>query len=365
MAQFTVLRSEQAVAWEDVLRRTLQHDFYHTSFYHALNECHGDGTAHLFVYTAEPYRIALPLLLRPLEHIPGLATAGGDWQDATSVYGYAGPVASDTELPASVLAGFRRALREALEDLRVVSVFSRLHPLLSQADWLTGLGECRKLGRTVSIDLTLSPEEQFRQYRTNRRWEINKIKRLGVCCREDTESRHTPEFLALYYDAMRRLGAADVYFFNPAYLEALVSHPDTHLFIALYEQKLISAGLVTMCKGIMQNHLTATHRDFVKLSPQKLLIDTARLWGTEQGLHVYHLGGGVGSREDDLFHYKTGFSKRRHAFQTWRWVVMPELYSRLWEARARHEERQGRQSVSPEFFPAYRAPTGPKEIVTV
>jgi hypothetical protein len=66
---------------------------------------------------------------------------------------------------------------------------------------------------------------------------------------------------------------------------------------------------------------------------------------------VLHLGGGRGGAEDSLFRFKAGFSDRRHAFATWRWVVRPEAYERLCAAR--------RAAGGPEppagFFPAYRA----------
>jgi hypothetical protein len=360
MPHFSVLRVEQQAQWEDVIGRSFQHDFYHTPSYHALAERNGEGTSHLFVYTEAPYGIALPLLLRPLEGIPGLETAGAGWQDATSVYGYAGPVASHADPPAPVQEGFRRGLRDALRELRVVSVFSRLHPLIPQAGWLAGLGECQTLGRTVSIDLTLPGDEQVRQYRPNRRREVNKLRSLGVTCREDPDGRHAPDFIELYYDSMRRIGAAGLYFFNRAYLEDLLSHPDTRLFVGFFEQKPVCAAVTMVCDGILQYHLAGTDREFVKLSPLKVLIDGLRVWGAERKLRVCHLGGGVGAREDDLFHYKTGFSRRRHDFQTWRWVVAPAIYNRLHGVKAEQDEREGRHCVSPQFFPAYRAPTAAK-----
>jgi hypothetical protein len=361
MPQFTVLRTDQHAQWEDILGRSFQHDFYHTPSYHALAERNGEGEARLFVYSEGSYGVALPLLLRPLEAVPGLEAAGAGRKDATSVYGYAGPVASHPDPPAAVRENFGRALRDALRDLGVVSVFARLHPLIPQAGWLAGLGECQTLGRTVSIDLTLPPDEQVRQYRTTRRQDVNKLRRMGVTCREDADGTHTRDFIDLYDDAMRRLGASDLYFFDRAYLEDLASHPDTHLFVSFFEQKPICACLVTVRAGILQHHLTGTHREFVKLSPFKVLVDTSRVWGTARGLRVCHLGGGVGAREDALFLFKAGFSPRRHDFQTWRWVAAPDVYNRLRDVKAEQDEREGRHCVSPQFFPAYRAPTAPRE----
>src|SRR5579871_5145735 len=126
------------------------HDFYHLPQYHALAERSGEGRALLFHYTDGEYSIALTLLIRSLDNIAGVHPSR-DWQDATSVYGYAGPVASHCEVPAPVLRNFQERLRERLLEMNIVTVFSRLHPMLGQQNFLRGLGDCRTLSQTVSI----------------------------------------------------------------------------------------------------------------------------------------------------------------------------------------------------------------------
>lgn len=357
MPQLDMLRPASATSWLEVLARCPGHDFFHTPSYHAIAERHGEGEAYLFVFEDAPHLLALPLLLRPVHAVPGLDYLVGNWQDATSVYGYAGPIASHAVLPPSACAGFRDALREALQNLHIVCAFSRLHPLLPQASILDGLGECQTLGPTVSIDLQCSPAEQVRAYRRSLRQEIQKLHDLGVIGREDPERKHLAEFIELYYDAMRRLSASEMYFHDPAYLTELGMHPDTRLFVCDYEDKVIAAGLVTVYQGIMQYHLAGTHRDYLKLSPLKVLIDATRLWAAEQGLRICHLGGGVGAREDNVFLYKAGFSRRRHDFQVWRWVVNPAAYQSLCAAREADNTRLGLRPTSADYFPAYRTPS--------
>ncbi|MBV9999230.1 MAG: aminotransferase class I/II-fold pyridoxal phosphate-dependent enzyme [Verrucomicrobia bacterium] len=87
-----------------------------------------------------------------------------------------------------------------------------------------------------------------------------------------------------------------------------------------------------------------------------LIFDAVRLWANEAGARVFHLGGGVGASQDSLFHYKAGFSDRRHDFAIWRWVVQPGLYRELCARRARVHELQGLEPASPDYFPAYRCP---------
>jgi sugar O-acyltransferase (sialic acid O-acetyltransferase NeuD family) len=349
-----VLRSAQEREWNDVLAKVAQHDFYHRAEYHRLAEERGEGTAHLFAYHDGPYTIALPLLLRRVE-----ASNGGAWCDATSVYGYAGPLASHAEIPASVRRGFQTALREALGGRRVVAVFSRLHPLIPPAGILAGLGECRPEGETVSIDLTIPSPEQWSQFRASLRTRINKLQRGGLLCRRDAEKRHLREFTDIYHQTMRRVRAGPAYFFEPEYFSRLASGlgPALELFVVTWDGVVIAGGLFTLCDGIVQYHLGGTSDAFVKLGPTALLFDTVRRWAIDRGARVMHLGGGVGSKEDTLLHFKAGFSERRHTFETWRWVTEPGAYRELCEGNARLNLEDGVQRVSRDYFPQYRCPT--------
>jgi hypothetical protein len=359
MAVLRTLGSAQHDQWMDVLQRTFQYDFYHLPEYHALAEEQGEGKAVLLVYEEGNDLIAVPFLLRPVEAVSGLARAGEGWQDATSVYGYAGPVASRPHMPPATLRGFRAALTEALQEQRVVSVFSRLHPLIAQQAWLSGLGEVVPVGPTVSIDLTLPVDAQRAQYRRGHKYDLNKLRRLGLTCLYDQGREHKDEVVQIYLETMGRVDAAEEYFFDQRYFDRLVScsPQNVHLFVCQLEDQVICGVFFLWCNGIVQAHLGGTRTEYLKLAPIKLVIDTARLWATEQGAHALHLGGGVGAKEDSLYRFKTGFSDCRHEFAIWRWVLAPQVYDQLYQARTRWSEQRGLPLASSGYFPAYRCPT--------
>jgi hypothetical protein len=361
MTRLHLLQPEQRAEWMDVLKQSFQHDFYYLPAYHALAEEQGEGRAHLFVYREGNDFVAIPLLLRPIEAAPGLARVGEGWWDATSVYGYAGPIASHADLPASVLRNFRSALREALQERHIVAVFSRLHPLILQPELLSGLGECTPMGQTVSIDLTLPVDVQRARYRKNHKRDINKLRRLGVTCLHDQDGAYLNEFINIYYENMHRLNASGKYLFEHSYFEKLASTLESrvHLFVCSLESKAICGGLFLLCDGIVQYHLGAARNDFLELAPMKLLLDAVRLWANRHEAHVFHLGGGVEAQEDSLFHFKAGFSDQRHEFAIWRWVLLPDIYDPLCQEKAQWNKRNGLKPVSAEYFPAYRCPTVP------
>lgn len=354
--RFRVVPAAQEQDWNGVLARVARHDFHHLAQYHRIAEERGEGRAHLFAYHDGPYTIALPLLLRPVE-----ASGREAWSDATSVYGYAGPLASHAGMPASVVRSFQKGLTDALAARRIVTVFSRLHPLIPQRGMLAALGECRPEGETVSIDLTRSPEEQWARYRPSTRARIGKLRRAGLVGQRDRDKRHLAEFVDIYHQTMRRVKAHHSYLFEPEYFSRLASGlgEALELFVVTRDGAVVAGGLFTICGEIVQYHLGGTCDAFLKLGPMSLLFDTVRLWASEEGARTMHLGGGVGAREDSLLHFKKGFSDRRHVFSTWRWVVEPDAYRSLCDRSDRRNAELGAPSTSCDYFPRYRCATAP------
>ena len=351
-----ILGTNDSAEWLAVLERARQHDFHQLPQYHRVAEQRGEGVAQLFVYGEDDCTIALPLLLRPIEP----AEPDG-WQDATSVYGYGGPVASHDTLPPGVARNFQSALAEELARRRVIAVFSRLHPLIAQDEILAGLGECPANGHTISIDLTVPDEVQRAHYNRSCRTSVRKLRALGFTGFHDREKRYLPEFVSVYLETMRRAGAQSSYFFDEAYFNLLTRElaEVSHLFVVLKDGEVAAATLCTICDGIVQDHLGGTRDAFLKFSPDRLVVDTERLWAREMGARVFHLGGGVGAQQDSVFRYKAGFSDRRHTFQTWRWIIRPEVYEALSASTARRHAAKGLRAVSAGYFPAYRCPTTP------
>jgi hypothetical protein len=353
-----MLRPEQNEEWIDVLMHSQEYDSYHLPQYHAMAEDRGEGEAWLFVYRESGYCIAIPLLLRSIATVWCHAETGDGWRDATSVYGYAGPVVSHSDVPLSVLLRFRSALREAFVERRVVFAFSRLHPLMSQAGLLAGMGRCVVMGKTVSIDLTLSLSMQRAGYRKDYKRQVNKLRRLGVNCFHDQEKMHLEEFIEIYHETMHRVEACEPYLFDHSYFERLTSTMGSHvrLFICQWKDRVISGGLFLRCGGILQAHLVGSRDADLAQASTKLLIDTARLWANDHGSDVIHLGGGVGAQEDSLLFFKTGFSNRMHEFRVWTWTILPDVYAQLSHEREACLEKNGVWPSCTPHYPMYRCP---------
>ncbi|HEY1008837.1 MAG TPA: GNAT family N-acetyltransferase, partial [Daejeonella sp.] len=289
--------------------------------------------------------IALPLLKRKIE--------GTEYFDCTSVYGYAGPISNVpfSELEDRMIAEFAVAFESFLLSEKIVSVFSRLHPLLNQDILLKRLGGLHTTGKTVAIDLTGPYELQVQNYRRAIRMKINQLRRKGFVVREANCSSELRSFVKIYIQNMIKVNASESYFFDEDYFKNLLNAEDfdSKLLLAYYNNEITSGLILTCSDNIMQTHLAATSNDFLHDAPMKLLFDEATIVGRRLDMKYLHLGGGVGGKEDSLFVFKSGFSNLFFDFKTWRYIANEPVYNQLVEERCKNKEFEH------VIFPLYRS----------
>jgi Acetyltransferase (GNAT) domain len=337
------LLAPTAPEWAEALERA-SHDIYHVPEYVVL-DARGSGGAPTAFWYAEGSRVLLlPLVLR--------AVPGTTLSDVVSPYGYSGPVSDAGPADTDFWHRACLAMVDTLSAHGVVTAFVRLNPLLPvPLDALGRVGLVKQHGETVSVDLSLSVEEMWRKTRRGHRKEINQARRAGVDVVVDEWDR-LGEWAVTYYDNMRRVGAAEYYFFPVEHLVALheALGDRMHLALTVASGEVIGGHVFFEYRGIVQSHLGSASRDGLECHSDKLLDDEMRRWTKRRGNSVYHLGGGLGGRDDALFWYKTGFSDRRHPFHTWRVVTDPAAY----DAIVRQKGASLDSDLMSGYFPAYR-----------
>lgn len=195
-------------AWQDALQDIVHFDFYHTYDYHQ-SEKHQDDLSCLIHYEANGDKILLPLILRNLEQ------SGDQLQDATSVYGYAGPLARCNHQ--GTIQSFATELSSLLKSFNVVSLFTRLHPVLENQEIISSLGSIEEAGSTISIDLTEPVDIQRMKMRRETKYKLNKLRKAGVECHKLDWTTYGQEFISIYEETMHRLNASKRYFFPEKY----------------------------------------------------------------------------------------------------------------------------------------------------
>jgi hypothetical protein len=340
---FTALIPASDARWNSVLAG-VEHDFYALPSYAEFCARRSAGRAVAFVFQDPELRLLVPLLLLPLGAAAGAAC------HASCPYGYPG-IAIDRGPPRpAALARALQALRASLRAQGVASAFLSLHPMFELP--LSALEQAGTLvahGQTVSVDLAADLEHSWAELRPTHRRHIQAACRAGFTAQLGWE--RLDEYQECYRQTMQRVGAAEQYVLGRDYVEGLRGALGGHLQLwsVLQGGRVACAGLFSELNGIVQYHLGGTRDEFLAASPMKLLFDAVRRWGHERGNRVLHLGGGLGGQADALFHFKAGFSGRRHKFHTLRLIADPALFAERCRAAGVPERADGR-------FPPFAAP---------
>jgi lipid II:glycine glycyltransferase (peptidoglycan interpeptide bridge formation enzyme) len=338
--------------WNRFMRLIGHFDFYFTYYYHFLSKKEDEKPV-LIAYREAGTVIALPLLLRDIE--------GTSYRDATSVYGYAGPLCkTDNGDPLTFdTSRFKTELQRFLLNNKIVSVFTRLHPYICyQEHLLSDIGTIISPGSVVNIDLTLPVDIQRQKYSSRLKTYINKARRLYSIV-EGKEENQIEEFIEMYYENMRRVEAEDYYFFDKRYFYQLMISSFFKVELLLCSDtrtgELIGGAMFVKTDKIVQYHLSGCKEEYLSLNPIKLLIDEMRIRATAENYTYFNLGGGKGVKRDSLFRFKSSFSKDFKPAQFWKYIVNREVYDQL-VAEAKKPLTETR-NVETDFFPTYRQRT--------
>jgi hypothetical protein len=306
-----------------------------------MSASHESGVARAILVEEGERNFLLPLTLRG---IPG----GG--RDATSPYGFPGPIGKGLECPAFLSAAFRE-VRGVLAAEGIVSLFVRFHPLFNPVV-PDGIGFVASHGDAVTIDLSHPAETLWGQTRKNHRRQIVRSILEGHTVGLDDSEEAFGVFKSLYRATMRRVDAPAFYSFDDGYFEGLRCAMGNRMRLAVVRvgNDVAAAGLFIEEDGIVQYHLSGTDDRYERFSPTKILTHFMTGWAKERGNRWLHLGAGNRQPNDALLHFKSGFSPLRHPFRTLRVVLDAAEYRRLSIGRQLSSDPDRLDS----YFPAYR-----------
>jgi hypothetical protein len=337
--------------WLGVLER-IPHDVYHLPEYAEFSARHEGGTPCAFYVKSSRRELLIPLLIRPL---PAEIGPPSDWKDATSPYGYPGPIATppyDRDWIQQSVNTFHQLAKEN----RILTAFLRLHPLRGiPHEVMMAAGSTVLHGDVVYIDLTRTADEIWADTCTNHRRNIKRMLEAGFSETIDDWSSYS-SFAALYRATMERVSASPFYFFSDAYFRDLREMLPAHLHLSTIRAphgEIAAAGLFTLTNGLVEYHLSGTAAAFRHHAPSKLMLDAVRRWAKTTDAVLMNFGGGIGGRGNALFEFKAGFSGSRAAFHTVRMIFDAPLYAALtWNGN----ERRSSPRCDTGFFPVYREP---------
>jgi hypothetical protein len=251
--------------------------------------------------------------------------------DVITPYGYGGPVGRN-------LREFWRAYDEWCRARGVVTTFVRFHPLYANAR--EALIRVEPLAPTIAW--RLDQADLAAGMHLNHRRAVRKAQKAAVSV---TSGPGVGGFVPLYEETMRRAGASPFYFFGAAYWESLECAGVVR-FDAQLDGDVVASALCLASPPWLHYHLGASSDEGRRIGAMHLLFLEAATWASERGYERFHLGGGVGGREDSLHEFKRRFDPVGLVAAAVGKAVHDETaYARL----TRDEGLEG-------FFPAYRRP---------
>jgi hypothetical protein len=340
-----IISFAQTEEWDALVRSFSNYDIYYlTGYVHAF-QIHGDGEPMLVYYEGDGLRGLYVCMKR--------TTAFEGVYDTITPYGYGGFLL-EGEATAERMQCLWSEYVAKMREMHVVDNFVRYHPVLANAAPMKLCSEVIDLGKTIAIDLT-SEEVIWTNFHTKNRNMIRKAEKNGVEIHHAQNWSLFHEFIKVYNESMDRDHAEEYYYFDEAFYRSI--HEDLagqyEMFYATYQGQIIAMSIMLYANGRMHYHLSGSLTEFRTLAPTNLLLYKAALWGCEQGFKTLHMGGGVGSGEDNLYKFKAGFNKLAdYTFSIAKQVFDEEMYQKLVEERAGRDPKFDRTSG---FFPVYRA----------
>ena len=330
--------------WDVTVRSFAEHDVYYLSGYVKAFHIHGDGDPYLLYYEDNGLR-AIYVYMRRKTVLEGVF-------DSVTPYGYGG-VLFEGDTSEANLQAFWAAYLKKMDEEHIVDSFVRYHPVLKNAVPMKAVSNVVDLGKTVAFDLT-SPDVIWDNIISKNRNMIRKAEKNGITIEHGKGMDLLDKFTEIYNATMDKDHAEEYYYFKRPFYESIDCdlQGNYEMFYAMYEGRPIAMSIMIFANGRLNYHLSGSDIEYRNLAPSNLLLYKAALWGYEQGCKTFHLGGGVGSGEDNLYKFKAAFNKNSdYQFSIGKEIFDQEKYDELVALRAQQDPNFNLES---KFFPLYR-----------
>ena len=336
---------EQAQQWDETVKGFAEYDVYYLSGYVKAFYIHGDGDPFLLYYEGQGLRAIYVYMRRP--------TAIEGVYDSVTPYGYGGVLFEGDTSEANLQAFWKEYLAK-MEEEHIVDNFVRYHPVLKNTVPMKAISNVIDLGKTIAFDLT-SPEVIWENIISKNRNMIRKAEKNGIEIHHGKDLDLFKDFRRIYNATMDKVNADEYYYFGDKFYESI--HNDLNenyeMFYAVLNGEIIAMSIMLFANKQMHYHLSGSMIEYRNLAPSNLLLYKAAKWGCEQGFKTLHLGGGVGSGEDNLYKFKAAFNRNSdYQFSIGKQTFNLDKYDELVKIR---RESDSSFDESSHFFPLYRA----------
>lgn len=350
----SVITLDSSEKWDEIVKSFKDYDVYYLSDYIRAFEIHGDGKPILFYYEEENIKAINVVMLRDISEDPGFndKIPFNTYFDITTPYGYGGFIVEGNPTESN-LAKLEFEYRDYCKKNSIVSEFVRFHPVLNNVNKMENVYDnVVNLGQTITMKLE-SRNQIWNDLKGKNRNVIRKAQKAGVKIYWGRNPELFKKFIEMYKSTMDKDDAEDYYYFNEDFYKSILNDfkYNSMMFYAVLEEKIIAMSMILFSNRKMHYHLSASYRDYLSYAPTNLILYEAACWGCEHGLEFFHLGGGLGGKEDSLFKFKKAFYKNSDtSFAIGKKIFNKEKYEEMLNIRMKEVDFDSETN----FFPAYR-----------
>lgn len=351
---FTIFTLDDCKKWDEVVKSFKEHDIYYFSGYTKAFQIHGDGEPIMFYYENGKFRAMNVVFKRDIGEDKNFLgrIPRNTFFDIRTSYGYGGFLI-EGEMPEDDWHQFDDEYKSACREMGLVCEFVRFHPVLKNVEKIGAIYDVTTLGPTITMKLQ-SQVQIWESLSNKNRNVIRKAQKSGVQIFWGRDPALIDRFITLYNETMDNDNAEEYYYFLKDFYYSILSDLkyNSLIFYAEYEGKLIAMAIILFTNQQMHYHLSASDRKYQHVAPNNLLLYEAACWGCENGYKTFHLGGGLGGKEDSLFSFKKAFNKKSDTmFAIGKKIFDQEKYNELVEiARV-----NGFLNIDESYFPRYRS----------
>jgi hypothetical protein len=256
------------------------------------------------------------------------AIAGTDLKDASSPYGYGGPLSSSDD--PEFLGAAWQAYTEWMTQQRVVVEYVRFHPAVANERFHGG----QAADNRVVVWMDLSPPDLVAAYAPRLRHTLKKAGRAALVYRETPLASYVHEFGVFYRQAMGEIAADPFFLFDDAYFGLLAASGFARLGVCRRDDSAdgpwLAACIFLDGGRLREYHLAATSAEGRAVGASAFTLHHGALSARSQGLRRLYLGGGSDARPaNPLLFFKSAFSTERLTYRTGASVFRSADYDRL------------------------------------
>ena len=348
-----VINIGESNKWDSIIKSFKNYDVYYLSGYVKAFKIHGDGEPTLIYYHDDYIRAINVVMKRDIEKDDRFRNKlkPESFFDLTTPYGYGGFV-FEGKINENSLKKLNEEYSNYCISNNIISEFVRFHPVLENSKLNKDIYDVIDLGKTITIDL-ISKEQIWLDLSSKNRNVIRKAIKSGIEIYWGRKPELIDDFIPLYNYTMDKDNAIDYYYFDRCFYKSILEDLkyNSLIFYAVYDRHIISMSIILFGNSYMHYHLSASDREYQSLAATNLLLYEAACWGCENGYKVFHLGGGLGSKEDNLYKFKKAFNKNSGTyFSIGKKIFDLKKYDKLVKIRAQYCNDSNESS----FFPEYR-----------